>query len=690
MKITPPYPIPLAAIGLAAALTALCSGTSNAAVTLNGNDTFVASGAPTGDLTVTGDLSVVMGIDIGTAAANPALSAVQFSYFGGSENAVKLDLTDPLGTFLWRDKVVAAARNKMKLDGGNILTLYKSDGTAVGVLLDPNTGQIQLQGTGGGIYAGGTPVFTIGSSGNLVFGNRPFSVTNTTAASSSSSGALTVAGGLGVALDSYINGIRVGRGGGNVTTNTVYGSRSLYWNTTGYYNTAGGYASLYTNTTGYYNTTAGAYSLFSNMTGYNNSAYGVYSLYSNTKGYGNTATGSSALYRNTTGYYNTAHGSSSLYSNTTGYSNTVAGGDALYFNTTGVSNVAIGYGAGKYQSNGTSTLIDPDNSVYIGANARGFSNLDQNSIVIGSGAIGEGANTTVIGNSNTVKTHLYGTVNANTLNAGAITINNSPVVTTCHGTSSSLSNGAILAFGDYANASQSGAVAIGTCAQALGWDSLAIGTDSFCADTAYGSVALTGGTTTREYSLAAGYGQTNEVLSLAFGAGVADGACSIALGGYDWSYGNSMGNHSVGENSVTLGGVSNQALGFSSFASGFWTKAVAPYSVVLGSLNRGLGSDPTTWVDTDPLLELGNGYAPRSSDEPAADHRSNAITTLKNGQTTLTNKAWLENVTDPLADPASPTDSDGEALVVEGHTRLKGKVIIEQAQGDISMGIYGP
>ncbi|MEN9974225.1 MAG: hypothetical protein RLZZ282_231, partial [Verrucomicrobiota bacterium] len=28
--------------------------------------------------------------------------------------------------------------------------------------------------------------------------------------------------------------------------------------------------------------------------------------------------------------------------------------------------------------------------------------------------------------------------------------------------------------------------------------------------------------------------------------------------------------------------------------------------------------------------------------------------------------------------------------VVEGHTRLRGKVIIEQAQGDISMGIYGP
>jgi hypothetical protein len=32
--------------------------------------------------------------------------------------------------------------------------------------------------------------------------------------------------------------------------------------------------------------------------------------------------------------------------------------------------------------------------------------------------------------------------------------------------------------------------------------------------------------------------------------------------------------------------------------------------------------------------------------------------------------------------------SEGRALVVEGHTVLRGKVIIEVPQGDISMGIY--
>ena len=89
------------------------------------------------------------------------------------------------------------------------------------------------------------------------------------------------------------------------------------------------------------------------------------------------------------------------------------------------------------------------------------------------------------------------------------------------------------------------------------------------------------------------------------------------------------------------------------------------------------------WIEESALLEVGNG----NPDATKFD-TSNAITTLKNGQTTLTNKAWKANITAPLADPIPTTDSGGNALVVEGHTVLKGKVVIEQAQGDISMGIY--
>ena len=55
----------------------------------------------------------------------------------------------------------------------------------------------------------------------------------------------------------------------------------------------------------------------------------------------------------------------------------------------------------------------------------------------------------------------------------------------------------------------------------------------------------------------------------------------------------------------------------------------------------------------------------------------------------LTNKAWRANPSAPLAEPDLTTDSGGNALVAEGHTVLKGKVIIEQAKGDVAIGIYG-
>jgi len=681
---SPRHPaLQLAAISMVVFLSTIHTRTLDAAVTLDGGDAFVKTSTPSGDLTVTGDLSILKGIDFGTAATNPALSAVQINWFGGGENAAKIDLTDPLGTMQWRDNLAAAPRDKMKLNGTNLLTLYKCDGTGAGILLNPNTSQIQLTGTGAGIYADGNPVFTIGSSGNLAFGNRPLSLGNTTASGSSSTGALTVAGGIGVAMDSWINGIRVGRGGGNVTTNTACGTSTLQRNTTGGCATAMGYFALYGNTTGYYNTASGAYSMYGNSTGYYNTASGAYSLYSNTTGSSNTSCGYLSLYSNSNGGSNTSVGYYALGHNLSGSSNTAIGAYSLGCISTGSFNVAIGPYAGYYQANGTS-MTAMNNSVYIGANARGFSNLEQNSIVIGFKAAGEGSNTTVIGNNYTTKTHIYGTVNA----SGFVS-NNQPVLTPSFGSYSTLSNNAVLAIGNSASATQPGSIAIGRSTQALGYDSVALGDASTCTVTSNDSMALMGGITTRPFSFAAAYGEADGDMSIAVGFGLATGNGSIAFGGIDCLNGNWSANHSAGENSVTLGGVGNQALGFSSYASGFWTTASASYALALGSLNLGSGTSADSWVETDTLLELGNGNAPRSWEEPAAVNRSNAITTLKNGQTTLTNKAWKANAAAPLADPG-PDASGGEALVVEGHTRLKGKVIIEQVQGDISMGIYGP
>lgn len=140
-----------------------------------------------------------------------------------------------------------------------------------------------------------------------------------------------------------------------------------------------------------------------------------------------------ALNLNTTGYENAATGSSALAGNTTGYSNAGLGFASGVSNSTGSFNVFLGARAGSLRADGIG-LADPENSIYIGANSRGYDTNDDNSIVIGTNAIGKGANTTVIGNANTTKTHLSGETNANSLKvAGATVLDGSVIITVPQG-----------------------------------------------------------------------------------------------------------------------------------------------------------------------------------------------------------------------------------------------------------------
>jgi hypothetical protein len=385
-----------------------------------------------------------------------------------------------------------------------------------------------------------------------------------------------------------------------------------------------------------------------------------------------------------------------LYANTTGTCNTSLGFQASSPNTTGSYNVALGSYAACYQANGTTPLTDPENSIYIGANVKGKDNSDSNSIVIGSSAIGEGANTTVIGNSNTTKTHLYGE-----LVTSSATLGGFPVLATRAGTNAVLTNSATLALGNNARATQQSAIAIGQYAQATLNASLALG-DSTSASGSY-ATAIQQASATGMYALAASAGFAGGDYSLGMAVGQASGVSSIAMGGYDDGWGDA--NYAVATGSVALGGIMNAAIGAYSYAMGNKVTSTSAYSFVIGSQNLartnlypssefawvGTGPDVSNsfdWIEESALLEVGNG-----NPDAATFETSNAITTLKNGQTTLTNKAWKARPvsTSPLADPGAPTtDSEGNALVVEGHAVLKGKVVIEQAQGDISMGIYGP
>ena len=154
----------------------------------------------------------------------------------------------------------------------------------------------------------------------------------------------TILGGT-FASDVTINGLTVGAGGGNETTNTAFGVSALYSNTTGAENTAIGRSALYSNTIGSNNTASGRLALRSNTTGDNNVASGYHALYSNTTGDNNVASGLTALYSNTTGDNNVASGLTALYSNTTGNNNVGIGRSALYSNTTGSDNIAFGRSA---------------------------------------------------------------------------------------------------------------------------------------------------------------------------------------------------------------------------------------------------------------------------------------------------------------------------------------------------------
>jgi hypothetical protein len=173
-----------------------------------------------------------------------------------------------------------------------------------------------------------------------------------------------------------VNGVNIGRGGGNIATNTANGNAALISNTTGADNTASGYQALFSNTIGGYNTAYGVQALYNNTIGLYNTASGYQALFSNTTGSTNTGNGIQALYYNTTGAGNTANGVQALYNNTTGLYNTANGVQALYYNTTGLYNIGIGSQAGSANTTGS-------NNIFLGYNSTGESATESNRTWIG-------------------------------------------------------------------------------------------------------------------------------------------------------------------------------------------------------------------------------------------------------------------------------------------------------------------
>lgn len=143
----------------------------------------------------------------------------------------------------------------------------------------------------------------------------------------------------------------------------------------------------------------------------------------------NTAVGVAALSSVTTGSLDTAVGTRALKTATTGHSNVAIGADAGSGLTTGYQNVVIGNSTDFTGVTGGTTVPQSYNNVLIGHNAGWSGSTDtaqNNAIVIGAGAVSDGTNTTVIGNSSTTQTKLHGnlitTGTGQTLLGGALEV----------------------------------------------------------------------------------------------------------------------------------------------------------------------------------------------------------------------------------------------------------------------------
>ena len=288
--------------------------------------------------------------------------------------------------------------------------------------------------------------------------------TNTTASTSSTTGAVIIAGGVGIANDSFINGMRIGVGGtglGIDATNTALGVNALTNNTgidctavgnqvlngntaanctavgsgamlsnTGADGTAVGYAALTANiggectaigkealalNTGNTCLGIGNLTLYAN-TGSGCTAVGNQVLQNNT-GSNNTGIGKRVMFQSPSGENNTAGGVTSLSACQSGSNNTAWGASSLELLSTGSSNVAIGSTAGFSIETGS------DNTI-IGAGATVTAENDINSIVIGKDAVGTGSNSTVIGTSSTTAAKVFGALSipSVTIDAGTATV----------------------------------------------------------------------------------------------------------------------------------------------------------------------------------------------------------------------------------------------------------------------------
>jgi len=268
-----------------------------------------------------------------------------------------------------------------------------------------------------GLGGGGSEKMRITSAGRVLIGTQTESTYE-----------LDVVGDIRSTLDANINGLTVGKGGGNVADNTAFGYQAINGTSTGTSNTAIGYIALKSLTSGSYNSALGlnagnslttgnqnvflgSYAGGSFTTQSNNVAIGYYSMVSATSSDFNTAIGHSAFQNTTSAGGGVAVGYQSLNANTSGDYNTGIGYQSLRRNTTGAYNTAIGHrtldaaiSATGNTSIGWASLINATGgyNTAIGKNAGYSTTTGTYNIFIGSDPSLSSGNGITTGNYNTI------------------------------------------------------------------------------------------------------------------------------------------------------------------------------------------------------------------------------------------------------------------------------------------------
>ena len=369
--------------------------------------------------------------------------------------------------------------------------------------------------------------------------------------------------------------IDIGRGGGNIITNTRVGDGALAANTTGINNVAIGPSALAANTEGE-----------------SNIAIGIDALSSCIDGFDNIAIGKNTLQSTTSSNDNIAIGSNTLADCTTGSDNVAIGNIALNILTTGTNNVAIG-------SNALENVDDGSNNTAVGSHSLNTVGYGEQNVAVGTFALenAEDSNNTAVG---------YNAMNAVTSANECTAVGHNAMAIGTGGT-----KGVAIGASSLENNTGSQNTAVGTFSMKSntnGFNNVAVGYNALTANT------------TGDNNVAIGQKALENAITSGSNTAVGDVALRNCT---------SSGNTAVGTQALTVSttGSSNVAVGFKALAAN-----------LLGSNNVAVGSLALD-SNTNGFYNTGIGYSALSSNTTASDNTAVGYNALLNNQTGSQNVA---------------------------------------------------